>query len=201
MVICRYTGNTICNIARAPVALLASAVALTATGVGVVGTALSIATLGELKEINRVASYSYSAKSILVSPYEVTIKVLNPDFQFDSWEQVNSGGVMSTRFAKPILGHAYVKSAASNFFTRHIVSRGAYLLGAIVSTISRIADLCLGLVAATISILPCFGRVSTLNHFAQRHLMALALIGDLCLSFRGIVNPQQFLPKPKVCMS
>ena len=158
------------------------------TVLGVVGTALSVLTGGKDKEFNQLADLT--GKSALVLPllYVRTMQVINPKFKTS---EKSTMGVITSKIARPIFRKAGKSSENDKFFQKHVVSRIAYLSGAIVSTVTRTADLALGILGAALSVIT-FGAVPKINTFALRHLKSLAVVDDVCKGIRGFVNPQQF---------
>jgi hypothetical protein len=159
--------------------------------VGVAGSAASILTGGIFTPINKLADFTKKASYILPQLYIGIGSVVNPDFSFDP---ENPMGLVTQAVAAPIFSLAGKAAQTDDVVSREIVARGAYLLGAAVAVITRLADLAIGLVAAAVSIIPLFGRVRMVNVFAVEHLMSLAVIHDVCGGLRGFINPGQFAP-------
>lgn len=168
------------------------------TAVGVVASAVSIVTLGAYPKVNNIADFASASWKILPNLYMGTVEIIHPGFIFDENHRC---GIITSKIAKPIFDKA-VKSAdpinnysfdiGNIWFRTHVISRAAFFLGTILATITRTADLALGLVAATLSLVPCFGRTGHIYNFARRQLTSLGIINDICAGLRGIVNPKQF---------
>lgn len=190
MEILDYVGKTVANVVIGlPTATFYCGVSALKTVGGVAGTALSLLTFGKVESINNLANYTDHARKILPQAYLGLASVVNPSHQ----QQQPRIGVITAYIATPIFTAAGRVSCDENsFLMKHIVSRGAYALGALVSVVTRTADLVLGLIAATLSIIPCMGRVKGINNIAVNQLSSLAVIHDVCCGLRGFVNPQQF---------
>jgi hypothetical protein len=157
---------------------------------GVAATALSMLTFGQIQCINNCANLTSRAHMIL-RPLSLIKLIVNPYAK--KLLELNEKGIITNIFNECIYNKAREAAASEDsFWTKHFVSRGAYALAGLVSIISRTADLAIGLIATVISVIPCLGRSERVNAFAFRQLGALALIDDICISLRGIVNPQQF---------
>ncbi len=195
MSVVRYSVHTALNLAALPpAAACVAAAGAIYTSVGIVATALSILTLGKNRAINNVAMWTVNSLYILPKPYEAIAAVVNPTVKMPEIDDnTEIMGVITKRIACPIFEAAKRSASSSNFFTRHVVSRGAFALGAVAAAVTRSADLALGLIAALFSIVPCLARVDRVSHFAFRHLMALVVINDISVALRGVVNPQQLI--------
>jgi hypothetical protein len=180
----------------APLGLLESASDTGKTAIGVAATALSVLTLGLVKPINDWANMTVHAGIILPRIYHAMTQITNPDdcaFRISLPTITPRGTFITSRIASPIFDMAFNAASDESFLNKHIFSRGAYALGALIAIVTRTADLILGLLAAAISIIPCFGRIEEINTFARNQLTFLAVINDVCTGLRGFVNPQQFL--------
>ncbi len=187
----QYISDTTYNVAVGlPLGIVDSTLCVGGTAVGVVASALSILNLGTSRMINDVADSTYDSVLILPSLYIPVLKVVNPD----AYSSCNSAcGIVSANLARPIAAFAHKSACKSNFLDRHVISRVGYALYAVASVISRVADLAIGLVAATFAIIPCLGRIESVNNVALEHLTAFGIVSDICKSFRGMINPQQFV--------
>lgn len=192
MNVLKYISDTTFNtVIGLPCAVVDTALCVGKSAVGIAGTALSILTLGASRQVNKVASETHQTAYILPHLYIPVLNVVNPR----AYADCDSFGVVTANTAMPVFQVANRATRQSNFFIRHVVSRVGYALGAAVSVISRVADLALGLVAGTFALIPLLGRVDCVNNFAVQHLMAFGVVHDVCVGFRGIVNPEQFLPQ------
>ena len=186
-----YICRTGFNLVAAPfTAICCTAFISGKTAIGVAATALSILTLGKLTCINKYADIT-SASALILKPIDLLTQIVNPYAKQSEVKQSN--GMISKLFIERIYFKAREESYSNSFWTKHFVSRGAYALGALGAIITRTADLAIGLIATVISVIPFLGRNEKINQFATNQLGAFALINDICISLRGIVNPQQFL--------
>ncbi len=165
-----------------------SAVCSAKTIAGVVGSLASVLTLGLSSKINEVADYTRHSALIVPHIYIAIGKVVNTDFYFDG-----NTPSFTNDIATPILREALLTSKDDDFFVNTVVSRSLFACGAIVGTITSIADFAFGVIAAVFSIIPCLGRVKAINVYAANQLMALNGISIFCFGLRGVVNPQQYV--------
>ncbi len=194
-----YLENTVNNaLDTAP--LLKATKALIGTIGTVFTAALSVCTFGISNELNRYAHNNTEenrfSKFILPSVYLYFLKIMDPNANLAVKREPEPKNEIwiSSAVAHPIFKKAKIISLKNNtFFKRHFVSRGCYALAGLVSIVTKVADLALGLLAAVLSIIPCLGRLEGINDFAFNQLGALSLVDDLCRAARGVMNPQQFL--------
>ncbi len=158
---------------------------------GVAASALSILTVGRNSTINEYADcFTPTINETLSYTYVSVLRVINPNYKL--YSNVIEMGIITEKLARPIFQKA--RTAAKNessFLQRHVVSRGAYALGALVATITRTADLALGLLALPLSFIT-LGTFEKINTFTYKQLLFPVLINDVCVGMRGFVNPQQF---------
>ncbi len=179
------------GITELPVTVGYTATLACKTIAGVAASALSILTLGLNSKINKYANeWTVVSAQILVTPYGKMLKIINPNAQCASKGILM--GVITEKLANPIFQKAWDEAQNESFFFRkHVVSRGAYALGALVATITRTADFVLGLLALPVSFIT-LGTFEKINTFTYKQLSFPAFIGDVCVGMRGLVNPQQF---------
>ncbi|MBA3239407.1 MAG: hypothetical protein H0T62_13840 [Parachlamydiaceae bacterium] len=162
------------------------------TAIGVAATALSVLTLGLVEPINDWADMTVNAIPILPRIYHAMTQIVNPGDSDPSTIRMEDA-FFTSKIATPIFDIAMEAASDEFFLNKHIISRGAFVLGTLVAIVTRTADLILGLIVAAISIIPCFGRVEEINIFARNQLAFFGVIHDVCAGLRGLVNPQQFL--------
>lgn len=156
--------------------------------IGIVASALSLLSLGSDPEINKYAS-SLTGKSatILTNLFESIMKVVNPNFKgratFDN-------GFFFNKVTMQIHSLALQTSKSADFLKRHIVSRLGFAVYTVASVASRIADLALGIIGISLSVLT-FGCVNDINNFAMSQLSFLGIIGNVCHGIRYVINPHQ----------
>lgn len=194
-----YIGNSCLNLLLLPFNIAGNAVNATCTVVGVASSVLSVGTFGQIQTVNNFADLTRHAYSIVPNVYKSVLEVVNPYSRCEEGKR----GILTESIATPIFKKAkawaeidFVDQAfypINTFLKKQVLSRGAYVLGALVATITRTADLALGLVAAVFSVIPFLGRARSLNNFAMRNLTFLGVIHDVCKGIRGFVNPQQFV--------
>lgn len=203
-----YGGDVCVGIANIPKAIGESAHCVMHTASGVIGTALSLVTIGFVNKFNRTAEegMGFSAK-ILPCLYLGAIRVLNADVSNDELEHETQGHFRSK--CNMIFEAAYtyskgrwvskrLKLVASNPCTdccSHIMkawiaARILYAVAAVAATICRIADLIIGGFAAVLSVL-YIGSKPDLNRFASANLTVFGALEDLSRGLRGVFNPQQ----------
>lgn len=204
MSVLNYVGRSSFNLlVELPFEVISSAICVVQTVGGVAASALSLVTIGQFPNVNNVARFTDSSHEILPNLYKGVVRVVNPNFTCEP--VVADIGIISSKIALPIFNMA--RKAATyetidelfnpinTWLSAHVISRGAYTLGTLVSPITRTADLALGIIAVTFSLIPCLGRAKQINLFAMRQLTSLGVINDVCVGLRGIVNPQQFRVK------
>ncbi len=181
-------GYAIINLPLTPIACIID-IGISATGVA--ASALSILTGGLNSKINEYANkYTFNCSLILTISYRNVLNILNPNAKFAS--DVIAMGIITEKLARPILQKAGTAAKnESSFLQKHVVSRGAFALSALVAIITRTADLALGLLALPLSFIT-LGTVEKINTFTYKQLLFPALIDEVCVGMRGFVNPQQF---------
>ena len=183
-----YIGKTVFSAITAPFFIGYGVVRASAlTTVGVAATALSILTLGKSPFIDGYANLIFNASDITRNCYKILV-VVNP---YLNVSQDNDLGIITAKFTAQIYYKAFISATkGDSFWTKHVLSRGAFALGALAAIVTRTADLAIGIFALVIAVIPFLGRSQCVNNFAYKQLGALDLIHDICGSLRGIVNPQ-----------
>lgn len=209
MTVSKYVSDRVVNaVIGVPCGIIETGCIVAQTTWGVIGTALSILSGGN-KAFNNWAEYTRAARNILPKLYIPVVHVINPDASFANPKDkviaskvhvinpkasLDNVGVITSTIAAPFFETAKRAADAEAPFERYIVSRLSYALAAVASVVGRVADLALGIVGATLAIIPpYFGRNKAVNYFAVRHLTVFGVVHDVCRSFRGIVNPRQFV--------
>jgi hypothetical protein len=190
----KYVTNTINNLfIGVPIAVATSSINTLKTIVGITVSAASALSFGSFIKVNYHAStLTYKELKILTDVYYSVIKVINPNFDPSKCLHnlpSDSIGIITRKIGFPIERAAYKTANSKNCLSKYGVSRVLYALNTIVSTITRIADLAIGLVAAALSIIPCVGRSEALNIFTIQHL-TLRIIQGICSGVRYTMNPQ-----------
>jgi len=156
---------------------------------GIAASALAILTVGKVARINQAAEQTYHSEDILPGLYKATFKFFKTDFQYD--EKYSRLGIVTTTFAKPIfeLTNA-AKNSETSKFKRQVASRIGIALGTVVATITCVADLVLGIVAAGLSFTVKRGIVNPrINTVAMSQLSSLGVIHHFCSGLRHVFNP------------
>ncbi len=165
------------------------AAAITTVGVG--ASLVSVATGGTQEGINDFATkWTAYSKVILALPYRMLWSIQMPK---ESKEEKEVYGIVTKKIACPIFEKAQSAAKESDFLKRHMLSRCLFFVAGIVSLVSRAVDLTFGLAVAAVSIFPLFLTSRRINTVAFVHLQSLAVIFDAAASFRGTINPHQFL--------
>ncbi len=183
---CRIVENIVVGLPEAGINVASSAYKTT---VGVAMAIVSICTLGLIERVNSTARAAYFSHELVTIPFKAVGRIINPDYAGHS----DDTGIFTKTFALPLLHKAILASYSDNFFSRHIVSRIGHGLFGAAAVATRVADFALGIVLATVSIVPLFARVETINTLALVHLASTAVIGDACRAVRGVINPIQFV--------
>jgi hypothetical protein len=158
----------------------------------------SIATLGmhDGTFLTAMEHLEIGTRSVLAYPYGHLLRTINPNAlpeskRDDNPPYVDKGGKdgLLAHYAldklKNIARSCY---NSENFFKKHVASRLTYVLMAIASVVTRIADFFIGLVAALLSLLT-FGKFETINNIAFRALQAPAMLKDLFYCTIKFINP------------
>jgi len=159
--------------------------------IGIIGTIGSLATFGKNPTCNRLAKHSSASAGLINEPLFIPfMKIVNPKFNYST--DIPRLGLITKHFACAFFSCAKeMRTTENSFFSREIVSRSAYLTGALPVTVARTVDLALGVIAALGSIVT-LGTRPKVNTFAIQHLASTVVIADLCYAARGFVNPHQF---------
>ncbi len=160
------------------------------TVTGIFGSILSVATLGKNDQINQFANYTLSSRKVFSPILECTLKVLNPKATFTKETRDAECGIVMERSIKMISETALKLSKSEKGFEKHVLSRGLFVFAAPVALIARITDLALGILVAGMSLVT-LGVSSRINNLAMRQLTSLALINDVMVGMRWIINPHQ----------
>ncbi len=165
-------GNMIDNLEKGIVALLVAPVA--------------VVTLGAYPKLNERVKQSNALAHILPILFNETVKMVNP------YAEMKVLKVDHAFFAGKISGSIF-EAANKNgeclfFIRREIVSRGLFLVGILVNTVCKVADLALGFLAASLSLI-LMGAWSSLNRRASLQLECLDFIHDILAGAILVVNP------------
>lgn len=189
-----YLKNTVSALSIFPASVGVIASNATFALTGVIGTALSVLTVGKVEKFNLVASYTRTAAAILPNAYASVVGIFNSEVLFAfEYSKLSKLGVCRTKldlFPKAKAFTDNLSAISAGGVKKHVVTRGYYALAAIVAVVSRVADLILGSLAAVLSI-ACLGRVGKINKFAIENLTIFGAIDDLSRGIRGSVNPWQ----------
>ncbi|MBS0635725.1 MAG: hypothetical protein JSR37_09705 [Verrucomicrobia bacterium] len=193
-----YVSRTLLNaVVGVPSSVVYAAKQAGTAAVGVVGSVVSVVTAGTFKGLNTIADYTQDAPHVLPTIYKAIARVVNPNFTVT--QEQGRAGLLTDRIARPIIEKAKAQAESEAVTSRHVVSRALFVAGTVASVATRVADLAIGVVAAAVSIVPCFARVQAVNTLAVRQLSSLGgIVHDVCVGFRGIVNPQQFVSVKEV---
>jgi hypothetical protein len=186
-----YIEDTVYNlVVDLPIAIVTSALARPIPIIaGIVASALSVLSFGQIHRLNNEAAKLLSyEKKIISDLYYRLIRVINPNFETSS--SFNRLGFITVNIAVPIFSEAFKASYSQSFFDRHVISRALYVTETFIHPMTQIADVALGLLAATISIVPCLGRCERINDFAIEQLN-LILLQAVCHGIRHTINPFQ----------
>ncbi|MCB1117705.1 MAG: hypothetical protein KDK50_03880, partial [Chlamydiia bacterium] len=196
-----------CTLALAPCCAIVS-IADTVLGIG--ASLATISTLGMHRPTCRFAlCHLDSFRIIIAQPYINLLKSINPEVKLTSNTFSNNA---HTRYLQSLVADKYPKIGASGdgfitdfaheslkdvaryfynsdgFFKRHIATRLTYVLLAISSVITRIADGIIGVIAAPLSFIT-FGKVESINNLAYRALQTPGIIGDIFYCGIKFINP------------
>ncbi len=164
------------------------------TGVGVVGTTASLATLCKFPKLNVASKWTLDARFILPELYRGTMGVLNPSFTIRSELDYISNPKQNAPYfvelvSKKLTDFAINAGKKETFIEKQLVSRIGYAVSIPVALICRIADLVLGILGVVTSVLT-LGMNAKVNQFAYTQLKVLGAINDICVRAQFVVNPQ-----------
>ncbi|MGD2169511.1 MAG: hypothetical protein PVI40_04655 [Chlamydiota bacterium] len=193
-------------LALIPYATITSAVNMI-RGVGA-GFATIVTAGNHLPSLRLAMNDLNSSQRIVSKVYMNFLKVLNPQAQFTSKEPrtspgsiyrhltVNSNafitadgdGFITDHISSGLKSLARSYLSSENVFQRQIASRLTYVLLAVSSVITRVADGVIGSVAAVLSLLT-LGKVESINNLAYRGLQIPGIVKDLVYCATKIINP------------
>ena len=166
---------------------------------GIIGSALSILSLGNVQQFNECANCTLYAARILPDAYQGIIRILDRS----ELKQPQRLDKVMGFFRKELtlstflsLHRMYIdlntpKSTTGHWLKAHVTIRWTFAVATVAAVVARIADLILGSIAAPLSIL-FLGECKRINSFAYKNLSVFGVIDDLCIGIRAIVNPTQF---------
>jgi hypothetical protein len=159
----------------------------------IVATALSCVTLGKVTAINTLADREVAIEKDILRELFLDVAELKYGTKIDypSCAHENDVGIFTEAFAKPITDYASRAARGDSFFKRHVVSRIAYGISALVGVVTRIVDLALGIIGALIFLAKKVDNTSAQFSGVLTHLSSNYIIRDLCLNLRMMVNPHQ----------
>lgn len=178
----------------------------TISGIGMILAA--IGTVGHYKKLNRLAVERLEiSKKIIAAPLFCVLHVLNPKATISPLEQSTSrpntlrgvavekpfidseGNGFVTHHVCGRLFHLFLDCAKStNPIEKHVATRLTACLILIVTTITRIVDLIIGVLAFIGTLIIC-GQNESLNNLAYRGLQGTGLVSDLFGCILHIINP------------
>ena len=144
--------------------------------VGVAATPFAILACGRSEVLNEWSKKTFHVRKLISNQYRGILKIINPGCRFD-----NNG----SDFKEMSIPYPFTEESAStsgNFFKRHIFKRACYALGVAVAPIVQVANLAIGLTAASLSILT-LGKFWKINRVAKKNL-AFDLIEHVCVGTR-----------------
>lgn len=204
-----YGGDVCVGIAMLPSAIGESANAVMHTASGVLGTALSLVTIGWVDKFNHTAKHGmgFSAQ-ILPRLYYGAIRVLNKDVShgrlndeteghfrskcdtiFEAAHTYSQGKSLGERVGK-VLSPETCTDCCSYVLKAWVAARILYAVAAVAAIICRIADMIIGVLSAALSLL-FVGSKPGLNRAAYANLTVFGALEDLSRGIRGVINPQQ----------
>jgi len=193
---------------EAPKDLFNTAFHTAETGVGVVGSVVSTVTAGRIAWIENTANLTERSVEILPTLFSIPRKVLLPR-SFSNF-RVRDGllirdGLLTSSISNRYKDYIDNKVLYSKTFTDRLFVRIHISAYAFSSTVTRIADLVIGIFFAPISFMSTLAtaitmnKIDSLNRFeraffycTRNQLSSLGLVDDLCTSFRGLTNPDNF---------
>ena len=172
---------------------------------GVVGTALSCLTGGNVERFNATASTTRNASVVLPCIFRAVIGCLNEKSFYPIDKKYPDLGYcrqLVDLFSQANDYHENISNPGNSnctFFKKYFVTRGYYLMAAVVAVITRLADFIIGIGCVFVSFAH-FGQWSDFNEFTAKNLTVLGIIDDLSRGIRGVVNPgQSFLKLEPMC--
>lgn len=192
------------NLGLAPISLGA---AILDTVLGVLASVGAVVTLGMHKTIYKASrSFTLSSSRILVQPYRLLLKTINPHANIRvltqaeirgkrghpcPWIYLTSDGLL-THFVKPYLfGKAMKACLEEDFTSRHITSRFLFTLSALTCLVTRAVDGMIAMPLAALSILT-FGQMQAINTLAVNALQAPGIVSDLSFCAINALNPDSW---------
>lgn len=164
------------------------------TCLGVAAHIIATATFSKFEAVNKRSILTRSSRFLLPNSFSAVMNVVNPDVSSRNkdWFSDPKSGFVSQYVAFPILKTAIIASNDDkSILNRHVVSRVGFGLFGVVSVVTRTTDLAIGILAAVLS-LATLGVSQKVNEIAVDHLSSLRLVGDLCFSVTGVLNPAHF---------
>lgn len=188
-----YASRTLSNaVWGLPVACVTVVQKAWYTGVGVGATLVSSILLGLNDDVNKETdSCLLHSNDLAIVPYRAICRVINPDYSGHS----DGVGIFHRIFATRFLQLAVTTSYSRSFFSRHVISRLAYVAFGAAAIPTRIADFALGVIFGVIAVVPFLARIERLNTLALVHLNSTAVVQDVSMALRGFINPNQFVLK------
>ncbi|MBA3958142.1 MAG: hypothetical protein H0X51_07105 [Parachlamydiaceae bacterium] len=155
-----------------PIFLVITAVDIV-VGVGI--SFIALATLRQFEHLNKMADNRIGSSSKLIAyPFVHLLLALNPDSQIKmdrtSCISSHNHGIFS-QFAFKMEESAREKGEAVHWFTRHVISRPMFVLAALITVVTQVADGIIGVAFAGLSLIS-FGSVQTINTIALNALYA-----------------------------
>jgi len=161
------------------------------TSVGLAATVGSVATLGIVPFINKQANRTIHSSHLGSKLFRPIMKVINPKFSVAT-DAADINGILTRKIAEPIFAFAKDLEDADVFLAKEVLSRAAFLTGALAATATRTVEIVMGLFGALGSALT-LGALENCNTFAIRNLNSTLVLHDLSVGLRGFFNPHQQL--------
>jgi len=142
------------------------------------------------KPVNKLANKCFAdgAYNLVPIPYCFLLRTINPSAPFPDHCHI---GIISRIFLQELFFiHKHYRDS-DNLFKRHFVSRGIALTAIPITIITSVADLAIGLTAATFSIVTV-GYFETINTVAVDGLASAIKITGLFGAIVSVVNPWAF---------
>jgi hypothetical protein len=163
----------------------------------IITTPLSCITAGQFKFINEMASeHSLSSNLIFFHSYTGLISIINPKISIDSYlNKMNDDGrgIITSLVVTKLFEKAQDLNSEKklSFCKKHIFSRVLFALGGILSIITKIADVAIGLIGALVVALT-FAQVEKINMFAINNLITFpGVFHNVFTGMRGFIHPTQ----------
>lgn len=131
-----------------------------------------------------------SFRHLLINPYQSIMKTINPDTRFR--EQNHEDGIIAGPVLSRIRNFCDSIYDSEYWINRNVSARLSHLLEPLVSVVTRVADFCIGCVAALFSVL-ALGKCDLANHFAYRGLQSTAIVDDMFRAVRKFMAPNPML--------